>query len=722
MSAFAEAAASVARGADALERARALVSRMSLDEKLGCLDGDIPFWPGIVELADHYNARPFPAARVERLGIPGFRFGDGPRGCVIGAATAFPVSMARGASFDPELERRIGAAIGLELRAQGANYTGAVCLNLLRHPAWGRAQETYGEDPHHVGEMAAALTQGLQRHVMACMKHFALNSIENARFRIDVRAGERALHEVYLPHFKRVVEAGVASAMSAYNSVNGEWCGENRTLLTSILREEWGFDGFVITDFTLGLRDPAKSVEAGCNVEMPHRQQRAVALPEALERGELSIDAVDRRVAETLATLLRFAPLEEQEPRPEAVACPEHRALAREAASACTVLLRNRGPALPADPAGVRTIAVLGRLAGQPNLGDGGSSNVRQPDVVTALDGVRASYPEARVRHSESDASIAEGADLALVVVGYGAEDEGEYIDPREFENLSHLFPPADHPVFASAAGAQPVQPPAASETPAQDEAFVSGGDRRSLRLHPEDEALIESAAAVSDRVVVAVVAGSAVVMPWLERVSAALMLWYPGMQGGHALGDVLSGAAEPGGRLPFALPRSEADLVPFDPDADRATYELLHGQWWLDRNGVEAHLPFGFGLGYTRFEIDAAEMRDDRAEVTLRNAGERAGSTVVQLYGAVPGSSFERPPKRLLGFRRATLEPGESSRIEIPARRELLDVRHAGAWIREPRPVVYSVGLDAASVREIPAPGESGALESRTSDGSERP
>lgn len=174
------------------------------------------------------------------------------------------------------------AAIGAELRASGATFTGAVCMNLLRHPAWGRAQETYGEDPCHLGEMAAALTRGLQRHVMACMKHFACNSMENARFKVDVVADERALHEVYLPHFKRVASEGVAAVMSAYNSLNGHWCGDSYPLLTGILREDWGWDGLVITDFIMGLRDPVESVRAGCNIEMPFRQQRDPVLGDAV--------------------------------------------------------------------------------------------------------------------------------------------------------------------------------------------------------------------------------------------------------------------------------------------------------------------------------------------------------------------------------------------------------------------------------------------------------
>ena len=174
-------------------------------------------------------------------GCPGFAFSDGPRGVVVDRATCFPVSMARGATWDTDLEERIGEAIGQELRAVGADLYGGVCVNVLRHPAWGRAQETYGEDPYHVGEMGAALTRGVQRHAMACVKHFACNSMENARFTVDITVDEAALHEVYLPHFRRIVDEGVAVVMSAYNSVNGEWCGENGALLTEVLRDEWGF-------------------------------------------------------------------------------------------------------------------------------------------------------------------------------------------------------------------------------------------------------------------------------------------------------------------------------------------------------------------------------------------------------------------------------------------------------------------------------------------------
>ncbi len=720
-SAFEAAADRVATGADHHAEARALVAQLSTDEKLACLDGDTPFWPGIVDMAGAgYREHVWPAAAVARLGIPPILFSDGPRGCVVGRATAFPVSMARGATFDPELEEQVGRAIGRELAAHGANYTGAVCCNLLRHPGWGRAQETYGEDPHHVGEMAAALTRGLQHHVLACMKHFALNSMENARFTVDVTADERALHEVYLPHFRRVTDQGVASVMSAYNSVNGEWCGQNQTLLTTVLRQEWGWDGFVTSDFVFGLRDPVGSVVAGLNIEMPFRQQRAVALPAAVADGSLPLAAVDERVEETVATLLRFWPvIADRGPEPESDPSPEHRALARTVAQRSTVLLRNRDGLLPLDPARLNRVAVLGRLAAEANLGDGGSSDVHPPEVVTPLDGLRAGLDGVQVDHHPSDPALAADADVAVVVVGLTRDDEGEFLSGVTAPALLELFPPADDPEVGQGATL-----PAFTRYPSTVPAATSmapGGDRRTLRLSPADEALISAVAARNPATVVVVMGGSAVVMPWIESVPATLVIWYPGMEGGHALADVLTGRQEPGGRLPFAIPTDEAHLVAFDPDATTVTYDLFHGQWLLDRDGHRAAFPFGWGLSWTTFAIADAhlvpnETADDvdrstedvhagetgdggwsgRAVVTVTNTGERAGSTVVQVYGGRPDSAHERPRRRLLGFGRVQLQPGEPGQIEIPFTLGPLRIRRDGAWLHEPGPYVIDVGCHA--------------------------
>ncbi len=215
-------------------------------------------------------------------------------------------------------------------------------MNILRHPAWGRAQETYGEDPFHVGELGAALTRGVQRHVMACVKHFAANSMENARFSVDVTVDDVALHEVFLPHFRRIVDEGVASVMSAYNAVNGEWCGQSRLLLHDVLRGEWGFAGFVISDWIFGLRDAGPSVANGLDVEMPYRMIRTFGLDAALAAGECEPADIDRAVTNTVATLLRFAEvLAAERPPLDVLASAPHRALAREAATKAIVLLRN---------------------------------------------------------------------------------------------------------------------------------------------------------------------------------------------------------------------------------------------------------------------------------------------------------------------------------------------------------------------------------------------
>jgi beta-glucosidase len=218
--------------------ARELLAQLSPAEKAAMMSGSTPTYPGMLDMVSGgYSKHTWDAGALERLGIEGIKFVDGPRGVVISGATTFPVSMARGATWDVELEERIGDAIGKEAQAVGANLFGGVCINILRHPAWGRAQETYGEDAFHVGEMGAALARGVQRHVMACAKHFALNSMENARFTVDVTAGRRAMHEIYLKAFKRVVDGGIACVMSAYNSVNGQWCGQSVELLNGILKK-----------------------------------------------------------------------------------------------------------------------------------------------------------------------------------------------------------------------------------------------------------------------------------------------------------------------------------------------------------------------------------------------------------------------------------------------------------------------------------------------------
>ncbi|HVN51371.1 MAG TPA: glycoside hydrolase family 3 N-terminal domain-containing protein [Acidimicrobiales bacterium] len=667
---FDEARDAVAGGTTPHGAARELVAAMTPEERLWCLDGDGPTWAGLGFLGTGgYHMAPFRAARVERIGLPGVAFSDGPRGAVIGNATCFPVSVARGATWDPSLEERVGEAIGRELRASGATLTGAVCVNVLRHPAWGRAQETYGEDPHHVGELGAAFTRGLQRHVLACVKHFACNSMENARFSVDVEVDEVALHEVYLPHFKRIVDEGVASVMSAYNSVNGEWCGQNRALLTEVLRDEWGFEGFVISDWIFGVRDAAASLSAGLDVEMPYRMVRAQHLPAALERGEASWDDVDAAVARVVSTLLRFDKiLSAPPPSRDVIGSAEHRALAREVAARSVVLLRNEPVegvrVLPIDR--TARLAVIGRLAGQVNLGDGGSSDVWDLDCHTVLDGLRDAVDDVvhdDGRDASRAAAVAADADVALVVVGYTFLDEGEFIGATD-PSLAELFPPADDPDLvarfeASLADLPPTTRP--ERLADRDAGFGTGGDRTSLRLADADVELVRSVAAANPRTVVAIQGGSAVVVSeWVDAVPAVVQAWYGGCQAGPGLADVLTGSVNPSARLPFSLPADEHDLPPFDRDATSFRYDRWHGWWHLARSGRAARFPFGFGLSYTSFELDEVEVSvDDDALVVravVRNTGDRDGADVVQVYAGLPDDDA---PDRLVGFARIEVRAG---------------------------------------------------------------
>lgn len=702
--AFTDAVTRVRDGASVSDAAEELLAALTPGEKLRLLDGDLEFWPGMAEMTAQYNAVPLEMGRIDCLGIPGLRFSDGPRGVVMGTSTAFPVSMARGATWDLALEERIGEAIGAEMRAQGANFFGGVCINLPRHPAWGRIQETYGEDSHLLGEFGAALIRGVHRHAMAVAKHFALNSMENARFRVDVTADDATLHEVYLPHFRRAVEEGVDGIMTAYNSVNGEWAGQNERLMEGILRGQWGFEGVTVSDFIFGLRDAATSLRAGLDVEEPFRQQRAQHLPADLETGRASWDDVDRAARRILSTQIAFHARElAAEPGLDVVFSAEHRALAREAAATSAVLLKNEAvdgtPVLPLDAAGLHSLAVIGRLADLPNTGDGGSSSVHPPEVITPLAGLRAALPDTHIVHVEADdaaasADTARHADAAVVVVGYTSADEGEYMggDLMSQPELLALFPPA--------APGEQVLSLAADESGEEVVTMGSsmGGDRRSLRLRPIDAEIIRATAAANPRTIVVVVtAGAVITEEWRAHVPAVLLGWYNGTEGGAALAEVLLGEHDATGRLPYSIPVSEEHLPFLDIDAEAITYDRWHGQRLLDREGIEAAFPLGFGLSYTSFTIDRISLSEVAheqfgAEVTVTNTGSRAGRHVVQLYAVVEAEDF--PRRVLLGFAPLDLEAGRTRSITVPGSTRPLD-----RWTEEGFvPAAPSVIVEAAA------------------------
>ncbi len=650
----------VRRGDRDVDQAAArLLMRLSDGELRWLLDGDTPILQGIRQPGG-FAAAPFPAGRVDRLGIPGIRFTDGPRGVVLGASTSFPVPIARAASWDPDLERAIGDAIGAEARAQGADLFAGICVNLTYAPGWGRSQESYGEDPLLLGTMGAALAQGAGPWTMTCVKHFACNSMEERRFQVDVTVAEDVLREVYLPHFRAVTEAGVDAVMSSYNSVNGTWAGQNRHLLTDILREDWGFAGFVMTDFVWGLRDPVASVTAGQDLEMPFRQQRAAALPSALADGRITRTDLERCAARLLAVQIRFALRARPDPPPGVVACAEHRKLARQAARRGAVLLRNSDSALPLDANTIQRLAVLGPLADEPNQGDVGSSRVSPPETVSILAGLRDRLGD-RVAHAET-ADAARGADAAVVVVGLSSRDEGEALVGVDAESVR---------LFGGIARFRPVAAALSALLRLGARRQNWGGDRRDLRLHAADVALIRAVAAVNPRTVVVVIGGGAVVVdPWDASVAAVLLAWYPGMEGGHAVADVLLGDAEPGGRLPMAIPHRAADLPVLDWDATAVEY----GRWWgqrkLDHDGVAPAYPLGFGLGYTTFTIDgltAGPVDGERfgAAAAVTNTGRRPGRHVVQIYAVRPADTG-RTVRHLVGFASVAIDPGQTRTVAV--------------------------------------------------------
>jgi beta-glucosidase len=660
MTVFDDAVDAVRRGDKSSDDAATeLLSLLTDSELLWLLDGDRALIESVVHgMRTRTNFLAVTAGRIDRIGIPGLRFTDGPRGVGIAPSTSFPVAIARAATWDVEMERRVAAAIGAEARALGANFWGGLCINVAPFPGWGRVQESYGEDPVLLGEMGSAAIEGAKPWVITSVKHFALNSMEEARFQVDVRVPEDVLHERYLPHFRRTAES-VDSVMSAYNSVNGEWAGQNRHLLTEILRERWGFAGFVHTDWVWGLRDPVKSVAAGQDVEMPFRQQRAHALPAALRSGELSRADARTAGARILRTQIEFAARARPTPARSVVAGADHRALTREVAHRATVLLRNESidgtPLLPLAEQTLQRVAVLGRLADRPNLGDTGSSNVKPPTTVSVLQGLRERLGSHRV------VTDAGHADVAVVVVGLTPKDEGEALIALGPDTMALFGGIMRRPRVAQLVSAV---------FNFSQRWWTFGGDRSDLRLHDEDVALIRAVSAANPRTVVIVISGGTVVVdPWDKDVAALLMAWYPGMEGGRALADVLLGDAEPAGRMPFATPVQQSDLPQVDWRAHTVTYERWWGQRKLDHDGVQAAYPLGFGLGYTTFTttdltLGAVDGERFAAHVTVTNTGDRGGRHVVQVYAVrtVDG----QPVRHLVGFTSVPVPAGERVSVTV--------------------------------------------------------
>lgn len=619
-----------------------VIPQLTLEEKIGIMSGQVTEKKLLDDLfvIEHYNVKPYPTMAVDRLGIPNVRFVDGPRGVVAGSSTCFPVSMARGATFDRELEEEIGEAIGAEVRAQGGNYYGGVCINLPRNPRWGRAQECYGEDQYHLGEMGAALTRGIQsQNVMACVKHFALNSIENARFKADVKIDKRTLHEVYLPHFKRCIDEGAASVMGAYNKVLGEQASESKYLLRDILRDKWHFEGFTLSDFLWAVKDAVKAVKAGMNIEMPCFCHYDKELPKALEEGRVDMADLDEAVGYILRTVVWFETRKDpQDYSLDVVACPKHIAVARRAAEESMVLLKNENHVLPFSKKAEK-IVVLGVLGDTENIGDHGSSKVHPHYVVTPLRGLMKKMPGAQILYNdgsdlEKARALAADADAVVIVAGYIHSDEGEYLADRS--DIADM-----------------------------------GGDRASMRLHQRDIELIHGLKGVNPNTVVSLVGSSAILInEWVNDVPAVIFSFYGGMEGGSVLADILFGDVCPSGKLPYTVALSEDSYPPFDPDCTEVEYGYYHGYCKMEKESLPVLYPFGYGLSYTTFEISKPEVevfcKTAKITVRVKNTGKVKGAEIVQLYVGCENSAVDRPVKLLKDFARVELNPGEEKEVVL--------------------------------------------------------
>ena len=614
--------------------------------------------------ASAWDSRAIPAARV-----PAFVMSDGPHGVrrQLGdadhlgiaeseKATCFPTASALAATWDPDLAREMGEALGLEARGLGVDVLLGPGLNIKRSPLCGRNFEYFSEDPILAGRMAAGLVDGIQSTgTAACPKHFAVNSQELRRMASDSIVDERTMREIYLTGFEIVCrDAGPRVIMSSYNLVNGTHAHENRHLLTEILRDEWGFDGMVVSDWG-GCTDAVGAVRAGGSLEMPapglEDARRIVA---AVEAGTLDASDVYARAQEVLNVASASAGL----PAPTPYDVDEHHKLATRIASEAITLLRNEDDLLPLS-AGTR-VALIGDLADTPRFQGSGSSQVNPtrveaPRELLEAQGedarglVAAGYARGYERHGgTSDALIAEAvdlaksADVALVYVGLDELAESE------------------------------------------------GLDRPHMRLPEGQDRLIEAVVAANPHTVVVLTGGASVEMPWAGSVPALVNGYLTGQGGAAAMLDVLTGAVNPSGRLAETYARSYEDhpTAAWYPATGPLSYYRegpFVGYRYFTTAGIDVAFPFGYGLSYSRFEYSDLEVDQEGATLTVTNTSERDGADVVQLYVSAPGGVFG-PARELKGFAKVEVPAGGSVRVTIPFDRYTF--RHwetsRGAWETE--------------------------------------
>ncbi|MDC7127076.1 MAG: glycoside hydrolase family 3 C-terminal domain-containing protein [Spirochaetales bacterium] len=662
------------------EKAKTIVNKLSLEEKVSLMSGSISLEEMVNSMGEegqHYNYIPYSAGGIPEKNIDPMLFCDGPRGvvCGTGKSTAFPVSMLRGASFDTELEEKIGRAIAREIRAYKGNTFAGVCINLPYNPGWGRSQETYGEDSFHLGAMGSALVKGVQENgVIACIKHYAFNQMEISRFKVSVDCDKRTEREVFLSHFKDCIDTGAAAVMSSYNLYKGTHCGHHDYLLNKVLKDEWDFDGFVMSDFVWGVRDTVEAANGGQDMEMCCTQFFGEKLVKAVKDGLVKEEKINEAALRIIRTIMAFKETFKDEISEDVIGCKEHIALALESARKGITLLKNNETILPLDKNKLSKVLVLGKLAVIENTGDHGSSWVYPPYVVTPLKGLAEHSGQCEVIHYDGKdlghaCKLAKEADAVVFVVGYDHNDEGEFISEDQVDSYTG----------------------------------AAGGDRLSLELHEDEIELLNKVGPVNRKSVAVLIGGNTILMEkWKDSVSAILMAYYPGMEGGTALGEIIFGEVNPSGKLPYVLPSNEKDLPQVDWNTTKQHYDYYHGYAKLEKEGITPSLPYGFGLSYTSFSISNPEFTKNETVISatcdVKNTGDRAGDEVVQLYIGFGQSKIDRPKKSLKGFTRVSLTPGEQKRISISCPIEKLSWFNSETGKMEIESIDYDVFIGTSS------------------------
>lgn len=615
---------------------RALLQKMTTEEKAAILGGKT-VWQ---------------TRENERLSIPSIFLSDGPHGLrkQAGAgdhlglnasleATCFPTAATIANSWDEKLGEELGEALGEEAASMDVDVLLGPGLNIKRSPLCGRNFEYFSEDPYLSGKMAAAYIRGIQRMgVAACPKHFAVNSQELRRMAMDAVVDERTLREIYLTGFEIAVKEGKSKAiMSSYNRVNGTYANENKHLLTDILRNEWGFDGMVVSDWG-GSNDAVKAVEAGANLEMPNcGYGSAREIVKAVKDGTLSESVLDERVCELVKVIMDLKEHKNtgRDEKHSGFNREEHHRLAKRAAAESMVLLKNEASILPLDRN--KKLAIIGDFAFAPRYQGAGSSMVN-PTKIEAVAGIARDYK------------------LNILGMTRGYKRDGD-VDEAEKKAALDLAEKADIVIFCF--GLNEI-----SES--------EGLDRTHMRIPQNQIELLQDISKVNENVVGILSAGSAMEMPWQSCCKAILNGYLNGQAGASATLDILTGAVNPSGRLAETYPIAYEHTPSFRyyPSSERTSEyreSIFVGYRYYDTSKVRVQYPFGFGLSYTEFTYSGLKVDDSGAELTVSNTGDRDGAEVVQMYVGLPNAIVFRPEKELKGFAKVFLKAGESRKVKIP-------------------------------------------------------